>query len=171
MDIGSTAQLLGNLGEFIGSIAVVVTLVYLAMQIRQNTTALTSSTWQAIQNAEQAFDQAMATNRGAAEAWVRGAADGLDSLEDPAERFQCFLIGKQLVDLFQTHHYQHERGLVDAELWQTWVSQFEYEIQTSPGFGDVLRERYPHLRPSFRRFVDEHAPASTGLPTGTDRLP
>ena len=34
-----TLQDLGNLGEFIGSIAVVVTLVYLAIQIRQNTRA------------------------------------------------------------------------------------------------------------------------------------
>ena len=33
-------QLLGNFGEFVGAIAVVVTLVYLAVQVRQNTHAL-----------------------------------------------------------------------------------------------------------------------------------
>ena len=36
MDLMSTAQLMGNFGEFFGAIAVVVTLVYLARQIRQN---------------------------------------------------------------------------------------------------------------------------------------
>jgi len=40
MDLMSTAQMLGNLGEFVGAIAVVVTLVYLAAQIRQNTKAV-----------------------------------------------------------------------------------------------------------------------------------
>ena len=37
MDLMSTAQLLGNFGEFFGAIAVVATLVYLAAQIKQNT--------------------------------------------------------------------------------------------------------------------------------------
>jgi hypothetical protein len=34
MDLHSTAQLLGNLGEFVGAIAVVATLFYLAIQVR-----------------------------------------------------------------------------------------------------------------------------------------
>ena len=155
MDLMSTAQLLGNFGELVGAIAVVATLIYLAVQIRQNTTALKSSTWQAIQNAEHAFDQSLVANEDTAQIWIKGADNGLDSFDDPAERFRCFLIGKQMVDQFQTHHYQHERGLVDAEFWQTWVSQFDQEIENSPGFGDVLRERYPHLRKSFQQFVDE----------------
>ena len=40
MDLMDTAQLLGNFGEFVGAIAVVVTLVYLSVQIRQNTIVL-----------------------------------------------------------------------------------------------------------------------------------
>ena len=37
MTLMETAQLLGNFGEFFGSIAVVGTLAYLAVQMRQNT--------------------------------------------------------------------------------------------------------------------------------------
>ncbi len=37
------SQLLGNYGEFVGAIAIVVTLIYLAMQLRQNTRAIQSS--------------------------------------------------------------------------------------------------------------------------------
>ena len=37
MDHQAFAQLLGNYGEFVGAIAVVITLAYLAIQIRQNT--------------------------------------------------------------------------------------------------------------------------------------
>ena len=39
MDLMSKAQLLGKFGEFVGAIAVVITLGYLAVQIRQNTKA------------------------------------------------------------------------------------------------------------------------------------
>ena len=39
---------LGNLGEFIGAIAVLVSVMYLALQIRQNTKSLITQTGQAI---------------------------------------------------------------------------------------------------------------------------
>ena len=47
MDHQAIAQLLGNYGKFIGAIAVVLTLAYLASQLEQNTKALRSTTYQA----------------------------------------------------------------------------------------------------------------------------
>ena len=44
MDHQTFAQMLGNYGEFFGAIAVVVTLIYLALQIRQNTRATNAGT-------------------------------------------------------------------------------------------------------------------------------
>ncbi len=67
------------------------------------------------------------------------------------------LTAKQLVDLFQTHHYQHEAGMIEDEMWGTWITQYEEELANSPGFRDVVRERYQHLRPSFRIFVHQHS--------------
>ena len=39
---------LGNLGDFVGGIGVMITLAYLAVQIRRNTRALRSNTHQAM---------------------------------------------------------------------------------------------------------------------------
>ena len=39
MDLITAAQLLGNFGEFFGAIAVVATLIYLGIQIRQGNSA------------------------------------------------------------------------------------------------------------------------------------
>ena len=44
MDLMSTAQLLGNFGEFVGAIGVVGTLIYLAVQVRQSKKALDANT-------------------------------------------------------------------------------------------------------------------------------
>jgi hypothetical protein len=50
MDI---AQLLGNLGEFIGAIVIVATLIYLTMQVRQNTNALHAQSRQTVLSSAQ----------------------------------------------------------------------------------------------------------------------
>ncbi len=42
-----TIQMLWSLGEFVGAIAVVATLIYLAIQLRQNTTSVKASAFQA----------------------------------------------------------------------------------------------------------------------------
>ena len=47
MNLIDTAQLLGNFGEFVGAIAVVATLAYLAVQIRQNTKSAKALTYTA----------------------------------------------------------------------------------------------------------------------------
>jgi hypothetical protein len=44
MDIQGTTQVLGNLGEFVGAIAVVVTLIYLAAQVRQSRESMDANT-------------------------------------------------------------------------------------------------------------------------------
>ena len=109
MDLMSTAQLLGNFGEFVGAIAVVVTLAYLAVQVRQsretlgaNTRALEEAQKQARVNAlrEVAFNwnsivrNAMGS-RDAAAIFLRGNRDigELDEIEQ-----QIFIA--QLVPFF-----------------------------------------------------------------------
>ncbi len=37
------SQLLGNYGEFVGAIAIVITLIYLSFQLRQNTRSINSN--------------------------------------------------------------------------------------------------------------------------------
>ena len=44
MDFMSTTQLLGNLGEFLGAIAVFITLIYLAVQVRHGREAVAANT-------------------------------------------------------------------------------------------------------------------------------
>ena len=44
MDFVTTSQILGNVGEFVGAIAVVVTLTYLAVQVRHNKEATDTNT-------------------------------------------------------------------------------------------------------------------------------
>jgi len=55
MNLLEVTALLGNVGEFVGAIGVIVTLVYLSVQVRQNTRSLDISQRQAIAQTELAF--------------------------------------------------------------------------------------------------------------------
>ena len=57
------AQLLGNYGEFVGALAVVVTLGYLAVQIRQNTTTSKALTYTSIKSELNAINTAVGQNQ------------------------------------------------------------------------------------------------------------
>jgi len=149
-------EAIGAIGETLGAIGVIVTLVYLAAQLRQNTKALRSNSWQAIQEAEQRFDDLFSKDPALCELWVRASEVGLECLDSDAERFQFTSLAKQLIDQFQTHHYQYERGLIETEMWQTWVTQFQDDVASHKGLREVIELRRPHLRPSFLEFVDEH---------------
>jgi len=81
MDLMSTAQLLGNFGEFFGAMAVVVTLGYLAVQIRQSNLASQSTAIQSF------FDSFSSVNqRSHDEAFVHLLCSGVFQTTRPVLR-------------------------------------------------------------------------------------
>jgi len=146
----------GAIGELVSAIAVVVTLAYVAMQLRQNTDAMRSSTWQSIQDAEQRYDTLLVSNPELITLFLRGGTQGRAALIEPESALRYDLVAKQLIDLFHTHHYQHEIGMITDDWWQSWVLQYEDAIGSFPGFREAMKQRYPFYRPSFQRFVDDH---------------
>ena len=76
MDLVSTTQLLGNVGEFIGGITVLATLVYLAYQIRQGTRALERAEVRATMETFDRFFTSMQDPKTAA-LWLEGQAGDL----------------------------------------------------------------------------------------------
>lgn len=75
MDLSTTAQLLGNIGEFLGAIAVFVTLAYLTVQVRQNNTSLEANAVQSWSVAASSVYLAPAQNDSMSRAIARGVVD------------------------------------------------------------------------------------------------
>ncbi len=72
-------------GEFLGGIAVVVSLVYLASQIRQNSKLVRASTTSADANSGNAFSLAIVQDPEVARIYWEGSADR-DALSEPDRR-------------------------------------------------------------------------------------
>ena len=84
MDHQAFAQLLGNYGEFVGAIAVVVTLGYLAHQINLNTRALKSNAYREVSRAYADHSWDIARDRSLAEVMFNQLA-GTDQADAVAE--------------------------------------------------------------------------------------
>jgi hypothetical protein len=106
---------LGAFGEFIGSIAVVATLVYLAVQLRQTRYSIQSSS---LQNALGYMNQAnflVAGNGEFSEIATTGWFDP-DSLNQAQFlRFGAYLTG--IFHVFQHLYLDSQKGLVDEKVW------------------------------------------------------
>jgi hypothetical protein len=147
---------LGNIGEFVGAIAVVVSLIYLAVQIRQNTRAVRSASHQTLVSSEQAIQASISDNREVARIVVQANKD-FDAL-DEEDRLRFLMLAGRLFSNFENIYYQYSRGLLDEDLWRPWSDSIPFFVQ-QPGF---LRYweifRFGFAEP-FRDLVDKHVQA------------
>ena len=86
-----TAQLLGNIGEFVGSIAVLVTLIYLTVQIRHSTAAVNNQVEQESSAWWYEFNQVMTLNPEILEIFQQGLKDIEPLSDEERRRFVWFV--------------------------------------------------------------------------------
>ena len=70
-----TIEQLGNIGEFVAAIATVITLIYLAFQLRQNTRALRATAFQNVVSEMGKNVEPIMNNSELAEIFVKGASE------------------------------------------------------------------------------------------------
>ena len=162
MDLQSTAQLLGNFGEFVGAIAVVATLFYLAVQVRHtkeatdaNTEALKES--QKIARTDSYLRRADVMERSAAQAAIseelanillkarHGAIAELTELD----RFRLEMWERARMIRVESQFYQWQQGLLDDEYYE---HQFKFVVRLSGPLWNTLGLRFE--RPSIRDEVE-----------------
>jgi len=159
---------LGNIGEIVGAIAVVVSLFYLLLQLRQNTQSIRSATHQAVVSAAAATNQALAGDPGLARILRLGieSPGELDADEQVRFAFLCM----QFFDLFENLHLQALHGVLDDDFWQPRRRAF-LRLLASDGFRTVWSEKRFDYSGRFRAMVDaglEATPPSASAAVGLD---
>ncbi len=124
-------QSLAALGNVIGSLAVVVSLVYLSIQVRQNTQGIRSSAHQHIVSANAAVTLTPAQNLDFAGLLWRGAEDSsqLTAETQLAFNFWCW----QYFAMIQATYHLHLSGAVEESLWQRELQRAVGGLRV-PGF-------------------------------------
>jgi len=103
---------LGNIGEFIASIGVIFTLVYLAVQIRQNTAATRIQTRQAIAGAQFANINSRATDPHLPLTIMK--VNRVEPINQE-ERDRLYFHLDATLGQFETFHSHHQAGVISAK--------------------------------------------------------
>ena len=165
MDHQAFAQLLGNYGEFVGAIAVVATLFYLAVQVRHSKSATEANTRSLEQSRELAMNEAgfnVARSRQEfanaiiprADIWVRGnTGEPLDQVE--AEIYASFIKTRWAIAFWESQALNNLHDVKDVG-----IHDFAAFLSLNPG-AQATWEAHMRVEQEYRdRLLD--VPGSAG---------
>lgn len=130
-------QTLGAIGDLLGGIAVFVSLLYLAVQIRQNTRAIRSSSYH--QAAEQTWHWCLTVAQNADLADIlrrRTAGEAIDA----TEQLRIGIADVALIYGVENMLRLKEEGLVDPEVWKNLLEN-SITYLDSPAIRALLAQR------------------------------
>jgi hypothetical protein len=142
---------LGNIGEFLGSVGVLVSLVYLAIQIRKSTETERTATYRSIVSDFGRLNESLASDPELLSLFARGMED-FDVLEaeQKARISQIFYV---LFRSFENMYYQHRMGYLDEEIWTGW-KRLSLAYFKRPGFQLWWSIRRDVFSESFVEFLE-----------------
>ena len=118
---------LANLGEFIGGVAVLVTLIYLAVQVRQNTSQLRQQTASTVvTNLQAAFDPIFPNF----EVYAQGLSGERELSKEDALMFATLMI--RILHGMQNSYYQNREGVLAGE-WEEFYGNVLRFFLATPG--------------------------------------
>jgi len=145
-------QALQALGELTAAAGVIVSLLYLAAQVRQTTRSIQSAANQDLLTRFSAITEFASQSQFGARLYykmLRGDWEGMAAEEQTAGRNTWIAA----LRLFDHAHTQHQAGLLSEDAWNGW----SYQVQLTSdfeGFQAVWPSIRPMLSPSFVEWVD-----------------
>ena len=142
---------LGAIGEFVSSIAVLVTLIFLTVETRRNSRLLArTNARSAIENNREALSQLI--DKEVSELFYRGNLEGLDSLE-PEERYRFDIAYVIWLQAAEQAFADARAGFFDPEHLLSWQTSIPGFLST-PGGREWWTDRRDWFTHSFRAEID-----------------
>ena len=144
------------ISQAIGSIAVVFSVLYLAIQVHQSTRIAKVAAQDAATTALREVTRPFAENPELARIW----RIGLENLKELSaeEQARFFHSTYQFLKAFETIHSHHVFGLMDDQTWLGWCGLLRHYIG-SPGIEHYWRLRQELFSTRFQQFVAGLEPA------------
>lgn len=145
----STLEALGNIGEFVGALGVVISLVYLARQMHQNTISVRAASFNAmIQNSIRLLEHSFRDSEFAA-FLARAEADP-DALT-PQERVRWDSYMTAVYRHFGNLVFQSRVGALDEQMWAAYRQDLKRHLRE-----ESWSRWYQDHRDVFSRSLTEH---------------
>lgn len=143
---------LGNLGEFIGAIAVVVSLIYLALQIRHNTRAVRSRVHHDMIESTLRIAESLSDNADVGRI-VLNADGGYDELTK-GERIRFEAYAERVFSNFESIFYSYRNSMIEEDIWESWESSYLTDI-SRVSMRCYWQEQRPQYLRDFMDFIDQ----------------
>jgi hypothetical protein len=148
-------EAISAVSQLIGSIAVVLSVLYLGVQVRRSTRVAKVAAQDAAAAAVRDVTKLFMENEELGRVWRKGLED-IDGLS-PDDQARFFHATHQFLKALETIHFHYVYGLMDHQLWEGWRELLRHYVAT-PGI-----EYYWKLRPEmfsarFRTFVGSLEP-------------
>jgi len=155
---------IGAIGENIGALAVVISVLYLALQIRQNTRHVRSSGYQAAAQTGNNLLEGLASSPDALRVFEIAQESYLE-LSDEDRRLAHVLI-MQVFTMYESLYYQYEDGVVDPDMWEG-RKKLMFGFLAQPGIASWWSEWSPIWGEKFVSYVSKNHDSSLGsnIPT------
>ena len=147
---------IGAIGEVIGGVAVIASLIYLAIQVRVNSDQVERNTKAQVALTEFSSDEraqqnalAILNNPTVAELVYRGNL-GQELPELDAMRYREWV--RSLMGSHQTFFLAYSEGLESEAMWNYWKRTFS-QLLSMPGFAAAWKELEPLFDEEFRAYI------------------
>jgi hypothetical protein len=145
-------QAISAIGQIVGAIAVVISLIYVASEVRRNTRATHLAAIRSVHDAFNRWIQQIAEHPHLTEVYNRGIHD-FESLEGTdLIRFSILMHGnfRNLEEIY----YLQAKGHVEEDLWRGWEAASR-DFNAYPGVQAWWRLRSHMFSEKFVKFVDQ----------------
>ena len=122
---------LANIAEIFGMIVITITLIFLTIQMRQNTVALKSAATRETHAEYARFYEMLATNDAARDTFVKGVSDPAALSETETSRF--FSTWMMATIQFQNWLHQTQSGAMEPDLLNSYSKMLQNMMDT-PGW-------------------------------------
>jgi len=148
MDLATLAQL----GEFVGGLFVVVSLVYLAYQVRQNTTSLRAENYARVLERLSTLQSNLSSDAELNRIVVVGAQT--PEALTRTERMRLTWSLYELLGAAEFVFHQHRAGALPTEVWERWQATLVWWL-SNPGIQRWWAAKPSPFSASFEAFADE----------------
>ena len=140
------------LGQTIAVVALLVSLIFVGIQIRQNTKATKAASHHAITDSFNQINSIIGTDPISARIWRLGLDDLGNLNEDEQMSFNFLCIAYMRV--FETLYYQKHNGTIEAQLFNAEKRSIMWAA-TFPGFREWWATNEISFSDEFRAYVDQ----------------
>lgn len=161
MNVMETTELLANFADIVAALGVVISLIYLAVQVRDNSRLVSENTKAQLMAAD------ISSNDGTREvnleiikdpelaSLIRRGLSGDDLDEIDRQRFAQWV--RMITESHMTYFVQLERGIVTGEIFEYWSRNFD-RLCTRPAFTRSWNNIRNDFMESFRDYIDAKIP-------------